>query len=309
MEAPLSWDEARSILRGLLNDHLDHSSHKRDDLGRGQYVLSSYHESLLSKCISRDLDLYAGALVLTIIILVLSSLSLHDRLNTKIDSSLVHPKATLSLYYTELAGAIILVLASLTNTWVVRRRRFLCWNDQENAKRREILKFLRDASNDEIDIDKVRVSQSTNGTKTNSSTDSLAYVQLTAQTEVYPVFRKRGNLASWSSIPSLLLVKGDWIALQIGDIAPANCATTSKTKKTIRIAAGERLTVEMFGCTSESTTANLPQGRATLSSHSSDHFLTLCNNMRVYSVEDSPVLASLNRSSGTFLPSVGTKLI
>lgn len=294
---PLSWDEARGSLRDILKNYLDISLHKRDDVGIGHSVLPDKHESILALCIRCNFDLYAGAIVLSMLLLISSSLSFHYKLN-KVEYSYLNPEASLSIYCSELVGALVLVIASLINTWVVRRWRFLCWNDKENAKRREILKFLRGPLSNDHHFDQSAPS-SPNVDMSETGPDTVARIQLTSQTEVFPVFRKCGNSLSWASVPSLLLVKGDWVALQVGDIAPANCTAFSKDMTTIHICAGELVTTETFRCTVESVTSNLPQVRATLTSHLPDHFLTLCNNMHICTVVDSPILASLNRSTGT----------
>jgi hypothetical protein len=175
--------------------------------------------------------------------------------------------------------------------------------------------------------------------------------QLTSQTEVYPVFRKHSNWtsptnnntttatttnpihttnmvssssSSWTTLPSLLLVQGDWIALQVGDIAPANCtmitpraaapaaATTTTTTRTF--AAGERITMESLHCTIDSVTTKLPLGRTTLPTlptiKSCDHFLTLCNHLQIFILNESPISSSLKRTTGTYyctLPFNGSK--
>ena len=102
-------------------------------------------------------------------------------------------------------------------------------------------------------------------------------------------------------------MKGDWIALQVGDIAPANCTTiriaTISTTTPTTFAAGERITMEALHCTTDSVIANLPAGRTTLQkSHtltSSEHFLMLCNNMQICVLNESPIISSLERNSGT----------
>jgi hypothetical protein len=285
-KGPLSWEEARSLLRDLLEAYLD-----QPPIKRAQYAPpSDEKESLLSKWIRYDLDLYGGALLLSMVLLILASLSLSARLDGA-GNSLLEPKASLATYRSELAGAVLFVVASFAGVWVVRRRRFLCLNDSDNAKRREIRKFLR-----------ARMQDEESSIATNETTKGSAPVHLTGQTEVFPVYRRDGNVASWIKIPSLLLVKGDWIALQIGDIAPAQCTTNvttgESTTKTVRIAAGERLTMETFGYTAEQLTADLPRGRTTLSPDSSDHFLTLTNKMQIFTLVETPLAASLNRPSG-----------
>ena len=46
----------------------------------------------------------------------------------------------------------------------------------------------------------------------------------TSLTDIYPVYRvSEDGDGAWLKLPSLLLVKGDFIALQLGDTAPGNC--------------------------------------------------------------------------------------
>lgn len=281
-KGPLSWEEARALLHNLLKNYLDRPPIKRARDGSPP----EGNVSFLSKWIYYDLDLYCGAVFFSVVLLILSSLSLMAR-KDGVGESLLNPQASLAIYRDELVGAVCLVAASFSGVWIVRRRRFLCLNDSDNAKRREIRKFLRARVEDEEDL------FDPNGTKS-------APVHLTAQTEVFPVYRRDGNDASWSKIPSLLLVKGDWIALQIGDIVPAKCCAEvtaeDNATKMIYIAAGERLSMETFGYTADKLTGNLPRGRTTLSvSDSSDHLLTLCNKMQIFTLVETPLTASLNR--------------
>ena len=333
-QEPLSWDEARLILREILQSYLDDhhrskGSTKRDGTST---TVKNKSFSILSIILLYDLDLYVGALLLSLILLVVMSLSLHHGRQDNSDQSTsatewwMRSGLKLSLLYTELIGTMLLVIASFINIFVIQRRRFLNQNDKEHSKRREIHKFLRtitvpsSTTNDSV-IDHENTGNNNHKDVIMNSKNVEGNIsvpcQLTSQTEVYPVFRKHHHLgstvssptsrsaASWTTIPSLLLVKGDWIALQVGDIAPANCTTiqigsssvtTTNTSTTFNT--GDRITMESLRCTTDNVTANLPLGRTTIQK-SSNHFLTLCNNMQICILNDSPIEASLQRSSGT----------
>jgi hypothetical protein len=332
-QEPLSWDEARLILREILQSYLDDHHRSKGSATRDgtSTTVKNKSFSMLSIIFLYDLDLYVGALFLSLILLVVMSLSLHHGRQDNSDQSTsatewwMRSGLTQSLLYTELIGTILLVIASFINIFVIQRRRFLNQNDKEHSKRREIHKFLRTT---------IKPSSTTNdsvihheNTGNNNHKDVIMNsknvegnisvpCQLTSQTEVYPVFRKHHHpvstvsspssrsAASWTTIPSLLLVKGDWIALQVGDIAPANCTTiqigssTTISATSTTFNTGDRITMESLRCTTDNVTANLPLGRTTIQK-SSNHFLTLCNNMQICILNDSPIEASLQRSSGT----------
>ena len=358
MNEPLTWDEARYILREILQSYLeDHRSSSTSTFSSnavidGRNVNKESKIPILSTIIYYDLDLYLGALSLSLIMLIVISLSLHSGRQQDAENTnrlMIPPGEKVSLLYTELIGTTLLVMASFINIFVIRRRRFLSTNDKLNSKGRDIHKFLRtgavSTTTHNIIDTTVNSGKNINGVNNMKATNEYLNIsvpcQLTSQTEVYPVFRKvihsgttvsssNNNLASWTTIPSLLLVKGDWIALQVGDIAPASCTairiSTTRTPSTPKsrnsssrsnnsgavtnwtttttFAPGERVTMEALHCTTDSVTASLPSGRTTLqkslASSSSDHFLTLCNNMHICILNDSPITSSLQRSSGTY---------
>ena len=287
--SPLSWGEARSLLRQVLEDYLDDPP----PVKKSDPAPPPANESLLSKAIRHDVDLYAGALALSVALLILASFSLSARVNGT--SSLLMPTADVAVYRAEVAAAVLLVLGSLTGVWVVRRRRFLSLNDSDNAKRREIRKFLHSSASSPDDAT----------LKQQAAASPLVLpepelVNLTAQTGVYPVYRRSENGASWTRIPSLLLVRGDWIALQIGDVAPANCSVKNDdaSQTIIQVSAGERLTMETFGYTAEGVTVDLPRGRSTLPNDATNHLLTLCNKMQIFTVVDTPLEKFIRKPSG-----------
>jgi hypothetical protein len=299
---PLSWEEARLILRTSLEDYLDRPPRPR----RVESDASlSKRASILSRCIHVDLDLYAGTF-LSITLLVLVSLSLLDRSKWTTTSRSDSAERT-GLGLAHLVFASLMVITSLCGVWMVRRHRFLCLNDSDHAMRRDIRAFLRIHAED---------SETTGCTKSMEGSERSKrlgpFTTLTAQTEVFPVYRRHESTASWHKLPSLLLVEGDWIALQIGDIAPAACHSEvvdgTGQNRTVRAQAGERLSISTFGITPDHATMHLPRGRSTLTSDSTDSVLSLCNNMKIFTLDETPLLTSLNQqhgASGNNLPFAG----
>lgn len=293
---PLSWTEARSHLREVLEDYLQDPNPKRKKETNFDYK----HNSLVSFCISCDLDLYAGALFFSLLLLILTCTSFFAK-RDGFGQSLFKPKADLDVYIFQVSAAVLLCSGSLLSLWMVRRRRFLCLNDSSNSKRREILKFLRSI---EVDEEHARTQGSNIGLagKSNNSTNFSG----TAQTDIYPVYRKVSDSkgsesASWNRIPSLLLVRGDFLALQVGDIVPANCVAINdldSPRQTLRLNIGERLSILSLNENTNHVIESLPKGRTTLQPNSKS-FLTLCNNLQIFRVVETPMKDFIRRATGT----------
>ncbi len=123
----------------------------------------------------------------------------------------------------------------------------------------------------------------------------------------------------WHRIPSLLLVQGDFIALKVGDTAPAKCRalhsweTSTHEGNAARIdvpkiiKAGERLTVdslphfakESLMPPSKSTVNNnkrsvFPPGKSTLKNQS-EELLLLANGLQIYELLETPLASFLRR--------------
>jgi len=122
----------------------------------------------------------------------------------------------------------------------------------------------------------------------------------------------------WHRIPSLLLVKGDFVALKVGDTAPTKCKVvkTSNEKNDSDnddgnpvIEAGERLTVDSLTpsvrdtLTLSRTSAKnkksslLPPGRSTLKYHS-EEMLLLANGVRIFVLLETPLDSFLRKEDG-----------
>jgi hypothetical protein len=214
----------------------------------------------------------------------------------------LNPAAALSVYRGQLAASVFLVVGSIVSLWMVRRRRFLCSNDGENAKRREMSRFIKAIKESERSGIGGEPAASSARLVEMLSLPGAARLNGTALTVIYLVYRRSDSVgddssASWSGIPSLLLVDGDYVALQVGDISPADCviANPLSSEEFSCVAAGDRIELSFFGDSPTSIIDQLPRGRTTLPIDS-DHLLTLCNKMRIFRVQKAPLDDFLHRS-------------
>lgn len=325
----LSWDEARIRLRKVLEEFLDESGSNRrvrDQDPTNNFASSTNHSSSriavrrlsFAWCVQHDLDLYLGALSMSIVLLVLSCFSLTARRQSGDNASTtspLHPSASLGVYRSQVAGSVLLTVGSLLSLWMVRRRRFLCLNDSDNAKRREVLRFLRNFDHETIEqLPTARRSSHPSEHSISSPEDKFKYktdLPGTSLTDIYPVYRhcssdNSNSNGSWSRIPSLLLVEGDLVALQVGDSTPADCqlvASVSKKEPSAAVSAcfkaGQAISLDSVGRTSSQVVSHLPGGRITIPD-ASDHLLTLCNHINIYRVTSTPMRDFVRHPAGTW---------
>jgi hypothetical protein len=293
---PLSWVDARSRLRLLLKSYLQESTNisKKEETPEDSI---REKESLLSQWVTRDLDLYCGALMLSTVIFILACFSLKER-HDGVGEGPLEPGASLGVYRSQVTAGFFLVVGSIVSIWTVHRRRFLCQNDGENAKKREISKFLRA-------WECMEGKASADSAETNTGNiDIPLELAGTALTDIYPVYRRNGvrkaSKASWKRIPSLLMAEGDLIALQIGDVAPADCVFVSNPEK--QMEAGERITLQTFDQSLDDVISRLPKGRTTLEPDS-EHLLSMCNKMQIFRVLKAPLAKFIRPSYGKSRPS------
>jgi hypothetical protein len=214
----------------------------------------------------------------------------------QLETSSWNPLAHVYVYKSQVAASLLLLCGSLLSIWVVHRRRYLCLNDSDSAKRRQISKFLKALDAEE--------GIAFRATPSGEELEQVVNLSGTAQTDIYPVYRKikktdsfNETTASWSRIPSLLLVRDDYIALQIGDLVPANCVAVDG--KLLTIHAGDRLSCASFGVTADQIVDKLPKGRTTLQDNS-EFLLTHCNKLEIFRVTDAPIEEFIRRPPGTF---------
>jgi hypothetical protein len=294
--SPLSWIEARELLRSVLEQFLNDRSLKSTLQNQKSPVVVS--DGIGSKWIFYNLDLYVG--VVSIAIALLSS-TLWSLISIKFGLIYPHwqPLASAYVYKSQIAASAFVVSGSILSIWMAHRRRFLCLNDSDTSKRREIKKFLKVAAGEQVD--------SWNGVDAVDSPNGIVRLSGTSQTDIYPVYRKTSSVngeatARWSHIPSLLMVRGDYIALQIGDVVPATCVALDERDtygNPIQVNIGERLSISTFGKDSDSLGDSLPKGR-TIVPTDSESLLTLCNQMQVFRVIETPIEEFIRRPYGKF---------
>jgi hypothetical protein len=295
---PLSWPEARLRLRQVLEAYLDEASSSSSSCSQQPSTNSSDITTTTDRtqkvcnraqwAIDHNLDFYAGSLPLSIALLALSI-----------------------IYQFNVAACVLLVLGSVVNFWLFRRSTYLRSHDTEMRKKREVLKFLKS----------VKAMESEFGITTGQMDMTLRDMpQLsgTALTDIYPVFRKLNgkisgtNMSSsstsfsssfpayWTRLPSLLLVQGDFIALQIGDMVPTKCCLVEYPS--FQVMAGERLTLESLGEIQADIVAELPRGKTTLPADS-EHLLLFANKMQIFQVIDTPLGEFIKRPAAPSKPS------
>jgi hypothetical protein len=304
----LTWAKARSILRELLVEYLE-GPFPQVVTKPAITPTNDRQATLFSKCtdwwLQNDLDLYCGALSLSFGLLILACLAWVS--SVKEGNTMLNAAADHRVYLSQLSAAVLLAFTSMASVWMVRRRQFACTSDVDSVKRREIKRFLKSMEWQDVEDTK---EDSDNGNIRNcASAPNVKFESIklpgTSLTDIYPVYRlsSEGGQGSWSRLPTLLLVKGDYVALQVGDLAPSKCALVSETGTSTNdniqfIGGGERITLESFG--GGKPTAALPKGRTTLPTGSSK-LLELCNSLRVFVLLESPLYSFLRLSVGTLV--------
>lgn len=230
-----------------------------------------------------NLDIYIGAFGASLAILIIGILEYLYGPNES-DSRLL-----------QLVASVCLLSGFVLNLWVMRRRKFSASKGSDNLKRREISRFLKVLSKQEDEA---------MGYPTQEKSDDGLNIDGSSFNDIHWVYRCHSSLdgttsrGSWSRIPSLLLVHGDHIAMQIGDTAPANCRLAEHGQTDIKIiGVDDRITLDSFGEGTASVLGTLPRGRTTLD-NDSDHLLTLCNDMRIYVLLESPLESFLRQRNG-----------
>lgn len=255
--------------------------------------------------LAHELDM-AMALLLSVGLLILSIVSYQQRKSAPLSSSGLNPRADLSVYKSQLAASILFVTGSIFSILVSWRRKVTSRRDLYVGKRRTVLSFLNK-------LDMWEEAQTEEGgavrpTHIEGQEAKEEAVQLsgTALTDVYSVYRLSNDPAflsggQWHKLPSLLLVQGDFISLQVGDIAPANCtlvpmvdsrSSRGSAMGPLNLVAGER-----FAGTAV-TFSTIPAGRSTLKPENSRELLELCNRTSIFVITETPLINTLSKGHG-----------
>ena len=291
-DSPLSWDEARAALRDVMEKYM---ATPLPVVKAKTAAIPTTHKWW--ECLFRwDVDLYAGAAV-SAALLGLSVASLATRKHGD-GHTVLNASASVLIYRAQLAGSALLLAGSFFCIFLVKRRQYTFAHDSDVSKRRTIAKFLR-ATRDYNEAD---TNERNNGGE--SGRPKVEKEQLhhsgTSRTGIYPVFRRSEQQdVLWYSIPTLLLVRGDFIALQVGDVAPARCKLINPNSSTACfIEGGESITVESFGdLWGLSPSIKFSPGKTTIPADSRE-LLDLCNHMSVFVLDETPLESFLRLPNG-----------
>ncbi len=284
---PLSWREARNRLRQTLERYLQTSINTIDrsttesERESPHFCFSIWHKW--------DLDIICGV-VMSVSLLVIAVLSF----SSQIDDDLIH-----SFPRSQLVGAVVILCGCIMNIWLITRYRYSASHGIDSLKRRMISKFLKQLHEQE---GRCKSSATTIGDQDRNQSsieadDNLIDLQGTSLTDIYPVYRLSDDAhlgdhreGSWSRVPTLLLVQGDRIALQVGDRAPAKCRVVEGKKSMTVFEAGQEIKLDdSCGESIESLLGKLNKGRTTLPSHDPSGLLRLCNDVRMFEVIETPL--------------------
>ena len=259
--------------------------------------------------LAHELDM-ALALLLSIGLLILSIVSYHQRKSAPSSASSggLNPRADLSVYKSQMAASVLFVTGSMFSILVCWRRKVTSRRDSYVGRRRTVLSFLKkldlweEAEGGGAERPHVHADD-------HSATEEAVQLSGTALTDVYSVYRLSSNAPAssacgqWHKVPSLMLVDGDFISLQVGDTAPANCAlvpiASSKSGEadatdlgSLHLTAGERFTGTAV------TFSTIPVGRSTLKPENSRELLELCNRTNIFVVTKTPLIDALAKGHG-----------
>lgn len=280
---PLSWEEARRKLREVLEDYLE-----------TPIAATSERSEDEAWWLRWDMDLYLGALAASLALLILSSTSLASKKQGK--ESALNVAAETSVYASQVAASVLLTTGALFSIFLVRRRRYTCCRDTDVAKRRTISKFLSKSNDHEGDTNLEKEDQMEIPETTSGQLDAHGLLGLsgTSLSDIYPVYRRAANgEPQWQNVSTLLLVAGDFISLQVGDVAPGACRMMDFDSSGSLVASqivhsGERITPVSFEGVQRTFSSSFPKGKSSVKPESRE-LLTLCNRMRVCRLEETPL--------------------
>lgn len=290
--SPLSWKEARIRLRHSLENYLQTDINK---VHSSQTSIESTTPIFVSFCIKWNFDFIFGAVGTSVALLVIA---IYFYIRNNEDGQQQHRNPHSS---SQVVGAAIIFFTSLFSIWLVVRYRYSLSHGTDNLKRRMINKFVKELQEQEERCRTTDVkNNNTNQSSTERDNDDNDGIDLvgTSLTGIYPVYRLSSDgvigQGSWSRVPTLILVEGDRIALQVGDLAPAKCRVLEGKKSMTIFESGDKITLDVScGESVGSLVGKISKGRTTLPSHDSDAWLRLCNDVRIFEVMETPLEAFL----------------
>ena len=305
---PLSWREARHRLRQTLENYLQTSINtvtrsKDSNRGTTKFCFYIWH--------GWDLDVIC-AVIMSIALLVIAIVSFNSSIRDEDNSN-----SQFLFARSQLIGAVVIFSSCILNVWPIVRYRYSASQGTDSLKRRMISKFLKELQEQENRCNNSEMTKNKSNIAFDDSNQSLIEPEInpidlvgTSLTDIYPVYRLSGdgvngdvvdgncsdNLhesickGSWCRVPTLLLVEGDRIALQVGDSAPAKCRVIEGKKSMTIFESGQEIGLDdSCGESVNSLLGKVSRGRTTLPSHDLDGLLRLCNDVRLFEVLETPL--------------------
>lgn len=310
VSGPLSWEEARSTLRRVMEKYMETPLPVVKSTNAPSNQTTKWWQCMFQW----DVDFYSGAAV-SAALLGLSAASLATRKRGHVGmDAVLNAAASLTIYRAQVAASTLLLVGSFFCIFLVKRREYTFAHDSDVSKRKIITKFLT-ATHEQSDgttSSEKNIYGDESGRCKGDKHPTGKVQQLhhsgTSRTGIYPAYRRsectNQQEAYWYRIPTLLLVKGDYIALQVGDVAPARCklmnpdSQSTTTSSPCIIEGGETITVTSFGdLWGLSPSLKFPPGKSTVPSDSRQ-LLELCNQKRVFVLEETPLESFLKLPNG-----------
>ena len=220
---PLSWREAHLRMRDVLKMYMESSRTDNTVSSSTRNLAASepVHIKIVNFWFTRNFDSYFGSILISLILMVLSAILYVKELQESDKDDIIKDAQVISkkrLYLSHIVASVLLLFGSLMSVLAMHRRRQTSMRGIETKKRNIIASFLP------------VLDEMLEGNY--EPLNAIEDVKGTSLTDIYPVYRlsSDGKGGHWHKVPSLLLVKGDFIALQIGDIAPADCEVVTGSK-------------------------------------------------------------------------------
>ena len=221
--------------------------------------------------------------------------------------------------------SILLLLSSLFSAWITNRRRTVSRETDRSIERRRCVSVFLDGMEQWREKNDDQQESDSDGNNHNETIekmmDNVGTIPRKNVEDVYSTYRiesdNNNDKGQWHRIPTLLLVEGDFIALKVGDIAPAKCrplSSSSSSSDCCIVAAGERLTVQSLPQVTKETLMSqdapksmknssvksglLPQGRYSVGYHSKE-LLLLANGIRIFVLLETPIDLFLKKEQNT----------
>jgi len=300
-QLPLTWNEARSRLRHTLEGWNSERKRQRNNGGGGADITKNNNDDIngdrgpCSSCPVDDPDMMLLAIPLSFLFVLLSF-----TLPSSDSDGWINSSTSTSFYGRRQlqAAALLFLISSTTSAWITRRRRKVSRETDRSIERRRCVSAFLDGMKTITSRSLQQRTSGDDGDGVQQQQNPLEYQDMynmdtiprknvedmySAYRLVDQIIERSGDDSNnnapddddsgrghWHRIPSLLLVTGDFIALKVGDTAPAKCKAVKNSDKNDDtsddtsddddatnndIEAGERLTINSLSPLVQNTLA------------------------------------------------------